>query len=168
MDGYIQINKRNTLKIGIKNVDGQIKKDENGNELYLEFDLEDIELPLKYNKCEFLVRKAKQDLKFDLMIINKHKDVTGKYLLSKNNEDKIKAFNRYYRTMESAMDLFIGKGGVNKIFGETRYYEMYDDLSKMLEPILPKLNNCLKNINEKVKEKYKNVQDDILKSSKEI
>lgn len=168
MNDYIQMKKRDTLKIGIKNVDGEIKKDENGKELYIEFDLNDIELPLKMNKCEFLVRKAKQDLKFDMIIINKRQDVKGKYLLSKNEEDKIKAFNKYYKTMENAIDLFLGKGSVDKIFGETRYYDMYDDLSEMLEPILPKLEVCLKNINNEVKEKYKQVQDDVLKSSKEI
>ena len=118
MNEYIQLKARNTLKIGLKDEFGNEKKDENGKLVYLEFDLEDIELPLKYNKCEFLVRKAQQDLKFDFMIINKRQDVKGKYLLSKNEEEKVKAMHKYYKTMEEAMDLFLGKGGVQKIFGD--------------------------------------------------
>ena len=82
MNEYIQLKARNTLKIGLKDEFGNERKDENGNLLYIEFDLEDIELPLKYNKCEFLIRKAKQDLKFDKLINDKRQEVKGKYLLS--------------------------------------------------------------------------------------
>lgn len=164
MNEYIQLKTRNTLKIGIKDEFGKEKKDENGNLLYIEFDLEDIELPLKYNKCEFLIRKAKQDLKFDLLIINKRQDVKGKYLLSKNEEEKIKATKKYYKTMEEAMNLFLGEGAVDKIFGKKRYYEMFDDLAEQLEPIMPMLSDNLANITKKVTEKYKNETDDVLKA----
>jgi hypothetical protein len=164
MNGYLQMKARNTVKIGLKDEFGNEKKDENGNLLYIEFDLEDIELPLKYNKCEFLIRKAKQDLKFDLLIINKRQDVKGKYLLSKNEEDRIKATKKYYKTMEEAMDLFLGEGAVNKIFGKKRYYEMFDDLAEQLEPILPLLSENLANITKMIPEKYANEADDILKA----
>ena len=164
MNDYIQIKARNTLKIGLKDEFGKEKKDENGNLVYLEFDLEDIELPLKYNKCEFLVRKAQQDLKFDFIIINKRQDVKGKYLLSKNEEEKVKAIHKYYKTMEDAMDLFLGKGGVQKIFGDDRYYTMFDDLAEMLQPIMPKLKINMDSINDKIMKKYKNTETDVLKN----
>lgn len=161
---YIQLKKRNTLKIGLKDENGNEKKDEKGNLVYLEFDLEDIELPLKFNKCEFLIRKAQQDLKWDFLIIDKRQDVKGKMLLSKNEEDKIKAMKKYYKTMEEAMDLFLGKGGVEKIFGERRYYSMFEDLAEMLEPILPKLKVNKDNIIKQIKDKYKTEEKDVLKS----
>lgn len=161
---YIQLKKRNTLKIGLKDENGVEKKDEKGNLVYLEFDLEDIELPLKFNKCEFLIRKAQQDLKWDFLIIDKRQDVKGKMLLSKNEEDKIKATKKYYKTMEEAMDLFLGKGGVQKIFGERRYYSMFEDLAEMLEPILPKLKVNKDNIIKQIKDKYKTEEKDVLKS----
>lgn len=164
MNDFIQLKARNTLKIGLKDEFGKEKKDENGNLVYLEFDLEDIELPLKYNKCEFLVRKAQQDLKFDFMIIDKRQDVKGKYLLSKNEEEKVKAMNKYYKTMEEAMDLFLGKGGVKKIFDDSRYYTMFDDLAEMLEPIMPKLKINMESINDKIMKKYKNTENDVLKN----
>lgn len=162
MEDYIQLKKRNTLKIGLKDENGNEKKDENGNLVYLEFDLEDIELPLKWNKCEFLIRKAQQDLKWDFIIIDKHQDVKGKMLLSKNEEDKIKATQKYYKTMEEAMDLFLGKGGVQKIFGDTRYYTMYADLVEMLKPILPKLKINVDDISKKIKSKYKSQDEEVL------
>ena len=162
MNDYIQLKERKTLKIGLKDENGKEKKDENGNLVYLEFDLEDIELPLKWNKCEFLIKKAQQDLKWDFIIIDKHQDVKGKMLLSKNEEDKIKAMQKYYATMEEAMDLFLGKGGVKKIFGDTRYYEMYEDLVEMLKPILPKLKINIDNLAKKIKNKYKNAEEEVL------
>lgn len=165
MDDFIQLQKRNVFKVGLRDENGVEKKDENGNLVYLEFDLEDIELPLKYSKCEFLVRKAQQDLKFDFLVIDKKQDVkTKKMMLSKNEEAKIKAMNKYYKTMEEAMDLFLGKGGVQKIFGDTRYYSMYEDLGKMIEPILPKLQINMDQITNKIKNKYKPEEKDVLKN----
>jgi len=162
MEDYIQLKKRNTLKIGLKDENGEPKRDEKGNLVYLEFDLEDIELPLKWNKCEFLIRKAQQDLKWDFIIIDKRQDVKGKMLLSKNEEDKVKAMQKYYQTMEEAMDLFLGKGGVKKIFGDTKYYEMYEDLVNMLKPILPKLKINIEDISKKIKNKYKTQDEEVL------
>ena len=162
MEDYIQLKKRNTLKFGLKEENGEPKKDEKGNLVYIEFDLEDIELPLKWNKCEFLVRKAQQDLKWDFIIIDKRQDVKGKMLLSKNEEDKIKAIQKYYKTMEDAMDLFLGKGSVQKIFGDTRYYEMYEDLVEMLKPILPKIKINADDVFNKIKNRYKNKDEEVL------
>lgn len=161
---FIQLPKRDVLRIVVKNENGEIKKDEKGNDVFLEFDLEDIEAPLKYNKCEFLIRKAREDLKFDIMIIDKRQDVKGKFLLSKNEEDKIKAMQRFYKTMEEAMDLFLGKGGVDKIFGDVRYYTMFEDLNEMLKPILPKLKVNYESIDKKIKEKYAPKETEVLKN----
>lgn len=161
---FINLKKRNVLRFGVKDENGNEKKDENGNLVFLEFDLEDIELPLKYNKCEFLVRKAQEDLKWKFIIIDKKQDVNDKkMLLSKNEEEKIKAVKQYYKDMEVAIDLFLGEGGVQKLFGDKRYYEMFDDLSEMLEPILPKLQINIDEINKKIKSKYKEEEKDVLK-----
>ena len=39
MNEYINLKKRNVVKIGIKDENGVAKVDENGNEIYIEFDL---------------------------------------------------------------------------------------------------------------------------------
>ena len=57
---------------------------------FLEFDLQDIELPLRYQELLEKDKKNKENLKNQLIIIDKRQDVKGKKLLSKNEEDKIK------------------------------------------------------------------------------
>ena len=162
---YINLKKRNVLKFGIKDENGNEKVDEKGQPIFLEFDLEDIELPLKYNKCEFLVRKAQEDLKWKFIIIDRKQDVNDKkMLLSKNEEEKVKAVKQYYKDMEDAINLFLGDNGVQKLFGDKRYYEMFDDLAEMLEPVLPKLKVNVDEINEKIKNKYKEKEKDVLKN----
>src|SRR5699024_7360809 len=111
MENYIKVERKNIFKLGILDEEGNPKLDENGKELCLEFDLADVELPLKLNKCEHLIKKAQRDLKNKVIVINKKQDKKGKMLLSSNEEEKVKALKEYYDSMEEAMDLFIGKGG---------------------------------------------------------
>lgn len=148
---FIQIKKENVIKIGIK--------DETGNPTgqYLEFDMDDIELPLKLSQCEYLHNKNMRELNNKLVIIKKRQDVKGKFLISKNEEESIKAFREYYKKEEEALDLFLGNGGTKKLLnGRHPYYNMYDDFGEMLEPILPLFKNTADNINALVKEKYSN------------
>ena len=59
-----------------------------------------------------------------------------------------------------ALDLFLGEGGTKKLLnGRKPYYSMYDDISEMLEPILPKLKLSADSIVEKIKEKYSNTKE---------
>ena len=54
----------------------------------------------------------------------------------------------------------MGEGMVSKLLdGRNPYYSMYDDISEMLEPIMPKLKINAENIVAKVKEKYGNKKD---------
>lgn len=159
---YIQLKEDSIFRLGIKDRNGNPKLDEKGNEICLEFDLEDIEAPLKYSKCEALIRKARQDLKLQFAVIDKKQDVKGKDLLSKNEEAKIKTMNEYYKTTEEAMDLFLGKGGTQKVFGNRRYWSMWDDLDEMLQPFLPMMQVNLNKITDKVKNKYKKEETDVL------
>lgn len=163
MNEYITLKKRDTLKIGIKDENGMPKKDELGNELYIEFDMEDIELPVRYSKCAYLVEKATNTLRNEMTIINKKQDSKGKGLMTKNEEAKMEALKKYYNSTEEAMDLFLGKGGTKKIFGEVRYLTMYDDLAEMLEPIMPMLKEKTQSIDERIKAKYKKQDDGVLK-----
>ena len=43
--------------------------------------------------------------------------------------------------------------------GRKPYYEMYDDISEMLEPILPMLKTSTENIVDKIKGKYGNQKE---------
>lgn len=160
----ITLKERETFKIYLNKADGTPKTDDKGKQLYLDIDLEDIELPLRYNKCDFLIRKAYQDLKWDFITIDKRQDNKGKMLLSKNEEDKMKAIKQYYKATEEAIEMFLGKDSVSKIFGDKRYLEMWDDLAEYLQPILPKLSVNFENIENKIKNKYKTEESNVLKN----
>ena len=82
-DNFIKLNKNEVLRLGIKTEDGK----DTGE--FLEFDLDDIELPLKYQDLLERDKKNKEHLKNEMLIIDKRQDVKGKKLFSKNEEDKI-------------------------------------------------------------------------------
>lgn len=164
MENYIKVEKKDIFKLGIADENGNPKLDKNGKEVYLEFDLADIELPLKLNKCEHLIRKAQVNFKNKLVIIEKKQDKKGKMLLSSNEEEKVRALQDYYKDMEEAIDLFIGKGGTEKVFGSRRYWEMYEDLSEMLKPFLPQMKLSVTDMTNRIIDKYKEKESNVLKN----
>ena len=151
---FIQIKKSNIVKIGIK--------DENGVDTgeHLEFDLEDINLPLRLNECDEKHRKNLEFLRNQFIIIDKKEDKKGKKILSWKEEEKLKALNNFYAEEEKALDLFLGQGGTRKLLnGRNPYYSMYEDISEILEPIMPKLKLRADDIAKKIKDKYSNVNN---------
>lgn len=151
MADFIQIKKDNILRIGIKDFEGK----DTGE--HLEFDLEDIELPLRLNECEAKHRKNLEFVKTQFVIIDKKEDKKGKFILSWKEEEKLKVLQEFYKREMDALDLFLGQNGTNKLLnGRKPYYSMYDDINDMLEPILPKLKLKADDIANKIKEKYSN------------
>lgn len=154
---YIKLKERKDIvRLGIQDENGKIIKDEQGNEVVIEFDLGSVELPLNYNRCINEINEAKRRLKGKIIIIDKRKDVKGKQLLSKNEEEKMKAFKQFYKEMENAMDLFLGKGGTAKFLnGRSPYFEMFDDIDEALKPYMNKLNLTIDGMADRIKNKYK-------------
>lgn len=154
MADFIQIKKSNIIKIGIK--------DENGVDTgeHLEFDMESIDLPLRLNQCDAQHRKNLETLRGQFLVIDKKEDKKGKFILSWKEEEKLKVLQEFYKREMDALDLFLGEGGTKKLLnGRKPYYSMYDDISEMLEPILPKLKLSADSIVEKIKEKYSNTKE---------
>lgn len=161
---YIKLKERkDILKLGFQDENGKIIKDENNREIYIEFDLGDIELPLKYNKCVNQIEQARKNLKTQFMIIDKKQDHKGKHLLSSNEYEKVQATKQFYKDMETAMDLFLGQGGTRKFLnGRNSYWEMWDDIDEMLKPHYDKLKLKINDMTDRVKNKYKVVESDVL------
>ena len=148
---FIQLKKDNILRIGIKDIQG------NDTGEHLEFDLEDIELPLRLNECEAKHRKNLEYLRNQFVIIDKKEDKKGKFILSWKEEEKLKILQEFYKREMEALDLFLGQNGTNKLLnGRKPYYSMYEDINDMLVPILPKLKLKADDIANKIKEKYSN------------
>lgn len=163
MNEYIKLKKRNVVRIGIKDEDGNIKYDKDGHEVFIEFDLEDINLVDNYSKAISLCEKAGKSLQNELIIINKKEDVKINEYLTRNQKSKMDALKKYYKSIEDAMNLFLGEGGFSKIFDEKRYLTMLDDLADMLEPIIPLLKVNIDSIKNKIVTKYKVTDENVLK-----
>lgn len=149
-DNFIKLNKDNILRLRIETNEGT----DTGE--VLEFDLEDIELPLKYQEMLETDKKNKEHLRNQMFMIDKREDVKGKKLLSKNEEDKIKALNEFFNKEVEVYNMFLGENGVQKLLngrklGWTTLQEIDEIISKQISPYL---NTNMQDITKKVKEKY--------------
>lgn len=149
-DNFIQLNKSDVLRLGIRTEDGK----ETGE--YLEFNLEDIELPLRYQELIEKDKKNKEQLRNKMLIIDKREDVKGKKLLSKNEEDKIRALNEFFVKEVEVYNMFLGPRGVEKLLNGRKFtWTTLDEIDEIIEKqIAPHLDVNMKNITDKVKEKY--------------
>jgi len=147
---YITLGKSNILRLRIKTNEGV----DTGE--YLEFNLEDIELPLKYQELLNRDKKNREWLKKQMIIIDKREDVKGNQLLSKNEKDKIKAVQSFLKEEVDIYNMFLGENGVQKLLNGseltwTSLIEINDIIEKQIAPYL---DISMKNITEKIKEKY--------------
>ena len=154
-DNFIQLNRDNILRLGIRTADGE----DTGE--HLEFDLEDIELPLRYQELIERDKKNKDQLRNQILIIEKRQDVKGKKLMSKNEEDKIKALNEFFKKEIEVYNMFLGENGVQKLLngrklGWTSLQEIDEIIDKQISPHI-EVN--MKDITKKVKEKYKATEE---------
>jgi len=149
-DNFIQLGKNDILKLGIKTEDGK----DTGE--VLEFDLEDIELPLKYQELAEKDKKNKEKLRNQILIIEKRQDVKGKKLLSKNEEDKIKALNDFFNKEVEIYNIFLGENGVQKLLnGRKVGWTTLQEIDEIIEnQIMPHLDISMEKITKKIKEKY--------------
>jgi len=148
-DNTIKLNDSDVLTLKIETKEGK----EIGE---LTFDLEDIELPLKYQELLEKDKKNKENLRNQLLVIDKRQDIKGKKLLSRNEEDKIRAVNDFFKKEVEVYNMFLGDSGVEKLLngrkvGWTALQEIDDIIEQQ---ILPHIDIDMKRITDKVKEKY--------------
>ena len=149
-DNYIQLKENDILRLKIKDADG------NDTGEFLEFDLEDIELPLKYQELVEKDKKNKERIMNEMIIIDKRQDVKGKKLLSKNAEDKFKALNDFFNKEVEIYDMFLGENGVKKLLnGQKLGWSTLEKIDELIEEqIKPYLDMDMKNITDKIKKRY--------------
>ena len=159
MEDFIQLPKNNVVRYGIK--------DENGNviDCVLEFDVEDIEMPLKVSKAEFQHKKNLQWLRNQFLIIDKKDNGKNDGLISWKQRQQLEAFSEFYKKEIEIIDLIIGEGNTKKILNAMHrkpYYSMFEDINDLLEPILPKLQTTTDDIIKKIEDKYKIKEDNVI------
>lgn len=165
-DNIIKLNKNDILRFKIETSDGK----DTGE--YLEFDLEDIELPLRYQQLLEDHKKNLESLKNQMIIIDRRQDVKGKKLLSKNEEDKIKAMQEFYKEETKVFNMFLGENGVQKLlYGRKIGWTTFDEINDIIgKQIAPYIHTTMDDITEKVKKKYGEVSkksNNVLKADDE-
>lgn len=159
-ENSIQFKRDNVLKLKLKNEMGE----DTGE--YLEFDLEDIELPLRYQQSLKEHKKNYNSLKNQLLIISKKQDHSGKKLLSSNQEASLIALSEFYKKEIKIMDLFLGDGKtqmiLDKVMRRKPYLTMFNDIMESIEEVSNLFNVGYSSIEDKIKEKYSKVEDNVL------
>lgn len=138
------------------------KNESTGN--FLEFDLEDIEYPLRVNQAQKEHIKNMNGLKIQLANLEKQQDKKGKYILSWKDEETIKIYREFYQREMKAIDLMIGEGGCAKLLnGRKPYVTMFNEIVKILkDQVEPYLRTNSKDITDYIKEKYGKQDSDVL------
>lgn len=155
-DNVVQLKNENILKFEIATEDGKKTGD------FLEFDLEDIELPFKYQELLEKMKKSRINFKNQLTIIDKKQDHKGKKVLSSNEEAKLRAINNFFKEQADIYNIFLGENGVQKLLhGRNLRWSTIDEIDEIIEKqIAPKLDLTMKSIEEKIKNKYSNIKED--------
>lgn len=153
MENEIKLAKDNILRLRIKTADGK----DTGESL--EFDLEDLELPLRYQELLEKDKKNVEWLEKELTAIKKRQDIKGKKLLSKNEEDALKAINKYFQQEAEIYNMFLGENGVEKLLngrklGWTSLEEIGNIIKNQIVPYFEKIGKEAEDKINMIKEKY--------------
>lgn len=151
-DNVIKLNKDNILRLKIETSEG-----EDTGEV-LEFQLDDIELPLRYQELLEKDKKNKDNLRNQFAIIDRKQDVKGKKLLSKNEEDKIQKLNEFFNKEIEVYNMFLGENGVQKLLNGRKFsWTTLQEIDEIIEKqIAPYLDVNIKSLTEQIKQKYEN------------
>lgn len=159
-DNVIKLNESDVLTLKIETSDGKATGE------CLTFDLADIELPLRYQELIEKDKKNKENLRNQMLIIDKREDVKGKKLLSKNEEDKIRALNDFFVKEVEVYNMFLGPRGVEKLLNGRKFtWTTLEEIDEIIEKqIAPHIEINMKSISDKIKNKYA----DAVKKSQEV
>ena len=151
MENDIKLSSSNELRLRIVKDNGEPTGE------YLTFDLEDIELPLRYQDMIERDKKNRDWLQKEFVIISKRQDVKGKKLLSKNEEDKLKAVNKFFKEETEIYNMFLGENGVQKLLnGKKIGWSTLMEIDEMIaNQIMPHFDKQTKVIEDKIMNKYK-------------
>lgn len=147
----------------------EIEVNDNGD--VISFDLEDVDLPFKLQRAYDGAQKAQETLQKKLVVIGKKEDHKGKDDLFSANEIAVaKARSEAFASMRKALDEFLGPGGCDKVFGQTSYLSMFDDLFEALETPgedgrshLDRMQINAEGIKRRIEKKYGEKESGVLK-----
>lgn len=151
MENTIRINKKNEYVIEV-----------NDNGDIISFNLDDPELMLKFDNTLHKVSRIQNNFKAQEQIIKKQQDVETNGLLSRKERLTIENQVNMYKELRIALDEFLGADGCQKIFGDSNYLTMFDDLFEQLEPHFAMMKLNAETFKEEVIKKYGDTEEDVL------
>lgn len=137
-----------------------IEVNDNGD--VITFDLTDVDLPLRFEKCLEDLNKLSSYAKEKELIISKQQDEKGKGYLTKNQLAQAKLMSEMYAESRKVIDNLLGENACYKIFGKTNYLNMFDDLFRALEPHIKKMGLNQKKAVDLITKKYEKMNDEEL------
>ncbi len=156
-------NRKGLLKIRLDDMNGKPILNNKGEEVYWEFDLQDIELVGVWSEVVETEEKLRKDMQKQLLIIEKRQDVKGKYSDSKNTEDSLELYKKHFIKAMENMNRFLGENGVQKFLGDRKpYWSMFEDIAEAIEQILPLFDETIEGFKDDVKKKYGEIDKTIL------
>lgn len=147
-----------TKKFWITTKDGE----ETGE--YIEINLEGLGILDRIDKFYHDYPKNRKWIRDELLIIKKKQDFTKKGdLMSNNQRMEYEALKKYYGMQKDTFDLFLGKGGVDKLlYGRELEWDSIEEIQKIIvEQMIPQLNVTMDNITNKIIKQYKVNKEDI-------
>lgn len=141
----------------------RINISDDGSEIV--FDLADISLPIKCDKVFREVEANKNGALSRVHVINNKyaNQVMNEKLQSQKTSETIKVYQDMFKRNREIMDEFFGlKGAMQKLFGDSNYLDMYDDLFEQLKPHFENMKLNVDAIKERISKKY-GTGDNVLK-----
>lgn len=147
-----------TKKFWITTKDGE----ETGE--YIEINLEGLGILDRIDQFYHDYPKNRKWIRDELLIIQKKQDFTKKGdLMSNNQRMEYEALKKYYNMQKDTFDLFLGKGGVDKLlYGRELEWDSIEEIQKIIvKQIIPQLNVTMDNITNKIIKQYNVNKEDI-------
>lgn len=151
MKNTISLDQDETLEFEVTDKDGNLTGD------IIEFNMNDISLPLRYRDLLFKIKENRRNLKKEVIIIKKRQDVKTKGdPLSKNEVDLLKLNEEYMKKEIELYNEFLGKNGVQKLLcGRPVGWTTLDKIDLLISTkILPELDKHTKSLEDMIKNKY--------------
>lgn len=117
---------------------------------YIEFDLLDIELPIKLINASEELEKQKAIHEQKVEELKKENLEPKENMLKQYEIDK-----EFCQIMRNVLDNLFGEGASQKIFGDTNRITMFNDFFTQLEPHLDKIIINVEQVKKDLIEKYK-------------
>ena len=157
MKNTISLDQDETLEFEITDKDGNLTGD------IIEFNMNDISLPLRYRNLFFKIRENRSNFKKESIIIKKRQDVKDKEdPLSKNEVDLLKLNEEYINKEVELYNEFLGENGVQKLLcGKPVGWTTLDKIDSLISnKILPELSKHTKSLEDMIKNKYGKEKDE--------